>query len=182
MRKPTGVSRRLLQCMEHLEEDDFEGALVNLFSALDPTAKRRRPKEGVAKRIKAFLEDEERLMSSLTGNCLSNIKCNDLSITDTLYKFGRTSIVHEGELDPRIEFNCNGTFSIGSKKLILPSSYIVGMSVAVITAPENSNEYIDVPFSIIVFEKSFNVAELWGNAEAIKGYICEKFKNKELFS
>ena len=64
-KKATGVSRRVLQAIKHMQTSDHEGALVNLFPAIDQTAKRRRPKEGVGKRIKAFLEDEEKLISTV---------------------------------------------------------------------------------------------------------------------
>lgn len=182
MSKPTGVSRRLLQCIKHLQENDFEGALINLFPALDQTAKRRRSKDGVGKRIKAFLEEEEKLISIVaTGNCFSNIVCNGTSITDALYKFGRTSIAHVGELDPRLEFNSNGSVLIGREKWNLPSGYITGMCIAVITAKENANECIDEPLAITVFERSFTIADLWGNSEEIKAQICRQFKNTELF-
>ncbi|MEL4280912.1 MULTISPECIES: hypothetical protein [Shewanella] len=176
MKKPTGVSRRILQCVKHLQENDLEGALVNLFPAIDQTAKRRRPKDGVGKRIKAFLEEEEKLISVIaTGNFLSNIRCNDISITDALYKFGRTSIAHEGELDPRLEFNANGAIEIGTEKWNLPSGYIVGMCIAVITASENVNEQIEMPFSITVFEKSFPLNAMWGDSAVIKVHIEEHF-------
>jgi hypothetical protein len=49
MVKPTGISRRLMQCVTHLQSNDCEGALVNLFPAMNKTAKKRRPKDGVAK-------------------------------------------------------------------------------------------------------------------------------------
>lgn len=183
MSKPTGVSRRLLQCIKHLQENDFEGALVNLFPALDQTAKRRRSKDGVGKRIKAFLEEEEKLISIVaTGNCLSNIVCDGVSITDALYKFGRTSIAHEGELDSRLEFNSNGSVLIGTEKWSLPSGYITGMCIAVITAKENANECVGELLAITVFGRSFAIAELWGNSAEIKAHICQQFKNSELFN
>ena len=182
MRKPTGVSRRLLQCVKHLQDDDFEGALVNLFPALDQTAKRRRLKDGVGKRIKTFLEEEEKLISIVaTGNSFSSIVCNGISITDALYKFGRTSIAHEGELDPRLEFNSNGSVLIGTHKWNLPSGYITGMCIAVITAKENANEYIDAPLALTIFDRSFSIMELWGNSEEVKAHICAQFRNTELF-
>jgi len=182
MQKPTGVSRRLNQCVKHLQDNDFEGALVNLFPAIDQTAKRRRPKDGVGKRIKAFLEEEEKLISIIaTGNCFSNIVCDGISITDALYKFGRTSIAHEGELDPRLAFNQNGSILIGTENWNLPSGYITGMCISVITAPENINEYINEPLGITIFDKPFPLADLWGNSKDIKLHICNKFKNKQLF-
>ena len=97
MSTPSGVSRRLQQCVERLQRGDFEGALVNLFPAIDMTAKRRRPKKGVGARIRAFLEEEEALISAVaTGNVLQNIVVNGVSITDVLYKFGRNPIRSRG--------------------------------------------------------------------------------------
>lgn len=181
-KKATGVSRRVLQAIKHMQTSDHEGALVNLFPAIDQTAKRRRPKEGVGKRIKAFLEDEEKLISTVaTGNCLSNIVCDGISITDALYKFGRTSIAHEGELDPRLEFNLNGSIEIGSDKWNLPIGYIIGMCVAVIIAEENDAESFDDQLSITVFDKQFSIESLWGNGAELKSHICCKFQNDDLF-
>jgi hypothetical protein len=183
MNKPTGVSRRLSQCIKHFNEKDYEGALVNLFPAIDQTAKRRRKKDGVGKRIKAFLVEEEKLISILgTGNCFSNISVNGTSITDALYKFGRTPIAHEGELDPRLEFNESGAVQIGVEKWNLPVGYILGMCVATITAPENSSEHIDYPLSITVFGKTHLVSELWGNSDPLKKYLCAMFDDTNLFA
>lgn len=182
-KKPTGVSRRLLQCVKHLQTNDFEGALVNLFPAIDQTAKRRMPKVGVGKRIKGFLEEEEKLISIVaTGNCYSNIVCDGVSVTDALYKFGRTSIAHEGELDPRLEFNSNGSVLIGSEKWNLPSGYITGMCVAAIVSEENKDEHIGEPLSITIFDKLFLISDLWGNSSEIKSHISSKFQDDQLFN
>jgi len=75
MPKPTGISRRLEQCIQHLQSDDYEGALVNLFPAIDKTAKKRRPKDGVGKRIKAFLEEEETLISAAAHQSNGALMC-----------------------------------------------------------------------------------------------------------
>jgi hypothetical protein len=75
MSTSSGVSRRIQQCVQHIQQQDWEGALVNLFPALDKTAKRPRPKAGVGERIKAFLEEEESLISAVaTGNVFKGIQ------------------------------------------------------------------------------------------------------------
>ncbi|GAD88657.1 hypothetical protein VHA01S_008_00530 [Vibrio halioticoli NBRC 102217] len=181
-KKPSGVSRRLLQAIKHLSSNDYEGALVNLFPAIDQTAKRRRPKDGVGKRVKSFLEDEEKLISIVaTGNCFSKIVCDGISVTDALYKFGRTSIVHEGELDPRIQFNLNGAIEIGSNKWNLSIGYITGMCVAVIVSYENHAESIEEQLAITVFGKQFPIESLWGNSRELKNHICREFRDSTLF-
>ncbi len=124
----------------------------------------------------------EKLISTIaTGNCLSNIVCDGISITDALYKFGRTSIAHEGELDPRLEFNLNGSIQIGSDKWNLPIGYITGMCAAVIVAEENVAESFDDQLAISVFGKQFPIESLWGNSQQIKTHICNEFRNSELF-
>lgn len=183
MNSPSGVSRRLQQCIERLGAQDCEGALVNLFPAIDKTAKKRRPKEGVGKRIKAFLQDEEVLISSVaTGNVFKNCSFDGVTFQDALYNFGRTPIAHEGELDPRLTFNTDGGLQIGKDCWNLPISYIVGMSLAVIIASENAGEHTAEGLGITVFGRQFALNEIWGHPESVREHICTMFRNPNLFA
>lgn len=183
MATPSGVSRRMQQCVERLQAGDCEGALVNLFPAIDKTAKKRRPKDGVGKRIKAFLRDEEVLITAVgTGNVFKGCAFDGMSFHDAVYNFGRTPIAHEGELDPRLTFNNNGGLQIGRDKWNLPASFIVGMSLAVIIAPENKAEQTADSLGIVIFGKQFVLNEIWGKPESVHKHICEKFHDPYLFS
>ena len=87
-------------------EDAFpntaEVSFENLTDIIDKTAKKRRHKDGVGKRIKAFLKDEEVLITAIgTGNVFRNFSYDGVSFHDALYKFGCTPIAHKGELYPR---------------------------------------------------------------------------------
>src|SRR5438045_1807998 len=125
---PSGVSRRMQRCAEHLQSGDPEGALVNLFPAIDKTGKKRRPKDGVGSRIKTFLQDEEVLITAAaTGNVFKDCKFDGMAFHDALYEFGRTPIAHEGELDPRLTFNNDGRLEIGKDRWNLPVSFISAM-------------------------------------------------------
>lgn len=182
MPEPSGISRRLQQCVEHIQTRDFEGALVNLFPAIDRTAKKRRPRDGVGARIRAFLKDEEVLISAIgTGNVFARISINGVTIPDALYKFGRTPIAHEGELDPRLRFNDSGSVEIGVDRWNLPSGYITGMSIAVVVAPENQGERISDHLAITLFGRQLRVNDLWGQKVMVQQIICEKFMDPHLF-
>jgi len=168
-------------CLIHVDRREYEAALVDFFPALDKTAKRRRPTDGVAKRIKGFISDQEGIISAVaTGNIFRNIRMDGVSFPDAIYTFGRTAISHEGELDPRLTFNESGSLQIG-EVWNLPSSYITGLCIGVIVAPENASEFIDTPISVTVMGHSFQLNDLWGAETRIKQLIADKFRNPHLF-
>lgn len=180
---PTGISRRVEQCILHLQSNDCEGALVNLFPAIDRTAKRRRPRAGVGERIKAFLTDEEATISAVgTGNMFVDINIDGISVPEALYKFGRTPIAHEGELDPRLRFTTDGSLSMGASNWELPIGYIIGMCIAVIASPENKGERLTRDWGISIFGKQFQLNEIWGARESIEAHIGGVFSNHEIFA
>ena len=181
MKNPSSISRRIESCIHYTNIKNYESAMINFFPALDKTAKKRRQREGVGSRIKKFISDEEEIITAISmGNILKNVNCNGVSFPEAIYKFGRTSIAHEGELDKRLNFNDVGELSIGNV-WNLPSSYINGLLLSVILAPENKNEYIKNPIEIILFRQKFKLNELWGAKDDIKKIISNSFRNPELF-
>lgn len=183
MKSPSGVSRRIEQAVLRLQARDPEGALVNLFPAIDKTAKKRRPRDGVGRRIKAFLKDEEVLITAIgMGGVFRNCSFDGMSFEDALYKFGRTSIAHEGELDPMLSFSERGAIKIGVEGWILPIQYISGMSLAVVVAKENAGEAVDDSLGVNVFGRLFRVNELWGDGSQLRSHICELFQDANLFT
>jgi hypothetical protein len=164
--------------MHALQNRKFEDACIHLFPAMDTTAKKRRPKNGVGDRIKKFLSDQEDIISvAATGNYIVNCTFNGLTFPEAIYKFGRTSIVHEGELDERLKFTSTNQIMIG-EKWSLPSSYILAMCVAVMAAPENSREKIDAPCIINLFEKQWPVNEIWGAEKELREIVSSRFSQR----
>jgi hypothetical protein len=155
--------------------------MINFFPALDKTAKRRRPKAGVGERIRNFISDQEAIITAIaTGNIFQNISVNGVSFPEAIYKFGRTPIAHEGELDPRLTFNNAGSLQIGDI-WNLPTSYITGLCVGVMVAPENAQEFIDKSLSLTIFSHEFKINELWGAEALVKKVIADAFRNPNLF-
>lgn len=177
----TSISRRIEKSIEAFGKKDYEDAFVQLFPAIDKTAKKRRPRDGVGSRIKSFISDEEAIITAIaTNNIITNISIDGIDFPTALYKFGRTSIIHEGELDERLEINEQGNLRIGHV-WNLPATYIIGLIVAVIAAPENSGERIDENIGINLFGEQYKANDLWGNLHVIQTKICKDFRNDELF-
>lgn len=176
MKQPSSISRRMQDAVSAYIKNDYEGCFVHLFPAIDKTAKLRRPSGKVGERVRAFLTDQEDIISAIaTGNVLKGIYNNGASIPDALYKFGRNSIAHEGELDPRLEINNTGSLQIG-EKWDLPSYYIFGMCIAAICASENNNEQLtNTDWTVTIFKKQWKINELWGTELVLRGYISTHF-------
>ena len=179
---PSSVSRRLASCLEAYQRKDYEVSLVHFFPALDKVAKRRRSKDRVGERIKGFLNDEEVLIFAIaTGMVFKGNVINGVTFVEAIYKFGRTSIAHEGELDPRLQFVDGGSWSIGDKWL-LPSSFILGLSVAVMAAPECKSERIASDANVTLFGRQWAINELWGAEREVKTHIATEWGDPQLFS
>lgn len=181
MKEPTAISRRISSCWAHLSKKEHEEALIDFFPALDKTAKKRRPKLGVGARIKEFLSDEEGLISALAINAyIANSRFGEYTFPEAIYKLGRTSIAHEGELDQKLRFDNMNGMEIG-ETWNLPPSYISALTISVMIAPENKNESIDLPISITFYETVFPINTLWGAKDMVRNMICTKFRDPKLF-
>lgn len=170
----SSISRRIESSINSFQQNDFESALVHYFPALDKTAKKRYPKDGVGKRIKKFLDDELDIITYIATKSIYRIHVNGLSFPDAIYKFGRTSIAHEGELDPRINFDNKTGMTIGHQ-WNLPPSFIIGLIVSVLLAPENSTEQLKKDYYVTIHGDEFDLKKQWGDRSGFRTYMEHKF-------
>ena len=173
MPSASGISKRITSCLESLDTGDHESALIHLFPAVDKTAKKRRPKKSVGVRIKGFVADEERLISMLaTRKSITGLKFDGLSFPEVIYRFGKSAILHEGQLDPRLTFNNSGTLQIGAI-WNLPASYITAICICTVAAPENRGEQIPQSYTAEVLGRNYDLNDLWGNRAEIRKRVDE---------
>ncbi|HGY9618028.1 TPA: hypothetical protein ACOJNU_000083 [Pseudomonas putida] len=168
---PSGISRRIEQCFLHYIEGDYEGALVNLFPALDKTAKLRYPRLGVGDRFRSFLNDEMDLITAIgTGGAgvMTGLEVDGLTMVQALYKFGRTAIAHEGELDPRLTISHKNLFSFSSQSMVIPHRLVFSMAMVVVIAPENKGESMQRSLEAVIFGKNILINEQWGRPGVIR--------------
>ncbi|NDL64819.1 hypothetical protein [Acerihabitans arboris] len=179
MANPSSISRRLNSFFGALQHNDFENAFIHYFPALDKTAKLRRPKENVSKRIKAFLTEEEKLLSFIAlGGFVVGNTFNGVSVIDALYKYGRTSIAHEGELDKRLSVQEGRGVSFGDE-FILDKKYLSALGIIVILSPENIGEHLEGNYNLYLIDKYINVNSLWGRKEDVIKKIISLGINEE---
>lgn len=183
MKRPSGVSRRIEVALIRYSERRWEEALLNIFPAMDVTAKKRRQSSRVGDRFRAFVSDEEGLITSVsTGMYIAGNTFDGMTFPDALYKFGRNSIVHDAELDKRLTFNEKGHLTIGRDRWDLPVQYIFGLCIVTIVAPENALEQVSDDLSVTVFGDKHQVNDLWGKREFLRERVREQFGNSDLFS
>jgi len=171
----SSISRRMEASISAFMKNDFETCLIHYFPALDKTAKRRRIKDGVGNRIRRFLDDELDIISHVATQNIFRLNCDGLSIPQAIYKFGRTSIAHEGELDPRLNFDNQNGMAIGHV-WNLPPAFITGLLLSVIIAPENAAEKFEKEYTLTIHGKNFNTSELWGNRQLIRDWMEAIYK------
>lgn len=171
-KKQTSIGRRLEQSLNSLIGNDYEGSLVHFFPALDKTAKLRRPKARVGERIKEFLQDEEAFISFLAFRIvMANNTFDGLSFAEAIYKFGRTSIMHEGELDRRLSFEDVDLLMIIGDTWKLSPAYIAAMITAVMAAKENANEFFTAPKVLHLHGRAVNANDIWGKKSVIQSML-----------
>lgn len=173
-KKQSSIGRRLEQSLNSLIANDYESSLVHFFPALDKTAKLRRPgsKVGVGERIRGFLKDEEAFISFLAFRIiLENTRFDGVSFPEAIYKFGRTSIMHEGELDRRLSFeNVDQIMIVGDTWKLSPS-YIAAMITAVMAASENSQETFISPKILHLHGRAVNANDIWGKKAMLQDFL-----------
>lgn len=172
MQQQGSIGRRLEATLVAFRNKDYETCLIHLFPALDKTAKRRRPSAKVGERICKFLEENEDLLSyiAMNGSVLRNVHVGDMSVPKAIYSYARCPIAHEGELDPRLQITEENKMMFG-KEWIFPTSYIFALIIAVLIAPENSDEFLQENIILDFSNKSFSANEMWGCASSVRKEI-----------
>ncbi|EPO7767681.1 hypothetical protein QDQ60_02425 [Klebsiella aerogenes] len=164
------IAKRIEKSVEAFFANDYETCLLQLFPAVDNTSKARRPKKKVGERIKSFLDDQQDIITYIALRIAfkGGIMIDDQTLSDAIYHITRTSIVHEGQLDPRLKFVEEGELRASKDLWILPKNYIFGMIIAVITAKENKQSSLPEDWKIEMFGKEFTLNNIWGEEDKFR--------------
>ncbi|HFK7272801.1 MULTISPECIES: hypothetical protein [Citrobacter freundii complex] len=172
MQQQGSVGRRLDAAFDAFNKREYENCLVQLFPALDKTAKKRRPGAKVGVRICKFLEENEDLLSYIAtnGGILMDIHIGDMTVPKAIYLYGRCPIAHEGELDPRLQIT-EGTKLMFGSNWIFPTSYIFALIIAIMAAEENADEFLSQDLHLNFNNKEFLANQIWGQSNYVREAI-----------
>ncbi|MEZ5470403.1 MAG: hypothetical protein R3E90_01345 [Marinicella sp.] len=166
------IPNRVESSLRHLKNNNYEEALLNLFPAIDRTAKLRRKKLGSGLRFKKFIADQFDIVSVLGFGSLisSDCKFGGETFQHVLYQLCRNSLVHEGELASNMKI-VSGSASIVGGNWELSENIIFGLIIAVITARENKKSKLSVNYQVSFLGEMFSLNSIWGEEEVIKKKI-----------
>lgn len=169
MTQKSHIAIRIEKAIKEHRAAEYSDALLNLFPAMDATAKKRYPKWGNGKRMKQFVADEHAtIWAAATGASFGSITIDDMDLPTAIYKFARNAILHDGGLDPRIRFDAPGMVMLSKEAWIFPPSFIPALIFSVVIAPENSGLSSNTQVNYGFLGHELGIDGLWGEKERIQ--------------
>ncbi len=171
-----GAVRRSL---DHWERREWDLAVVHACNALDGTAKKRYPHEGVASRFKRTLRDSLDIFATMAAPTVdfeqtrfpiavkSDLSDSRPDIADVLYGIHRWNHGHDNELPKGFELTPHGPRPLGihiwsAGKIQLPAAVVIGVLAVAVFSPENKDQTIPDGYQLSWYQHVFNICLWWG--------------------
>ncbi|MEQ3723520.1 hypothetical protein [Alcanivorax sp.] len=168
------IASRIEKAIESYQESDYEDALLQLFPAMDATAKKRYSKFGNAKRMKQFIADDHGIIwAAATGMLIGSINIDGTDLPSAVYKFARCTLIHEGGLDRRISFNAPGMVMLSANNWRFPPTFIPALIMIVVMAPENKGLTSSTELDYGFLGQQLQIDQLWGDKARVQE-ICDQ--------
>jgi hypothetical protein len=184
-----GIADRLAETMEKMSAKQVDNALIQVSIALDATAKKVHGKGG-RQVYQTFIHDNLGLITRISfGPPVLNIRVKyDLNrnqpadqpaitpdadgrftIEQVLYHAVRCGLLHESHIPEDLVFSDEQMIKVdsaadpGNPRLVLPSSLVYGLIVAVVTEPANAGLTVEERFGLNVPGlTTIPINRLWG--------------------
>jgi hypothetical protein len=164
--------------LENLNEGRCDIALALVCSCVDATATLQYPDiKQNNKKYKKFLKENMRTITTygFPGVSVSGIKikCSNISeikadtegytdIENILYHIIRCSLIHQCQLDERINLVPYTHIGDFEDKFEIPNALIFGLLLSVVLAECNSRLKLDKEYILTLNKKQLNINQLWG--------------------
>lgn len=169
------IGKRVAETIGKMASRDPEGALFQICSAIDVTAAAEYKQKGKSS-YKRFLHDNLGLITDIAfgGKKILNINLEYdhpninktpeglSSIQDIIYHAVRCGLYHEAGLRDDLKFTDEQKIYTEGGILVLPSSLIYGLTVAVVVSPSNEYESSPKPSVLNFGNFSIPISKLWG--------------------
>ena len=164
--------------LQLLKEGKHDVALSLACSAVDATSAKMFPEETHNnRRYKKFLKQNMRIITTFGMPGLSasgiRIKCRNIpgmktdaegmaGLEDILYHIIRCGLIHQCEIEERIEFIQKTMLGDFEQKFKIPYAIVRGLVMSVILAKENKNESMLESHYVNLSNKNIDLNTLWG--------------------
>jgi hypothetical protein len=173
------VADSVKQALNYWDRQDWDTALFHASNAVDATAKKRYPQEGVAARYKRTVRDAVDIFCVMGAPGIdfdesrfpiavkSDLPDSRPDIADVLYGIHRHSHGHEDELPNGFELTPHGSRATRvhvwrNGKIQLPAGSALGLIAIAVFAPENKDQVIPFDYQLTWFDHVFHISDWWG--------------------
>lgn len=174
------VGKRVADTVEKMAANDPEGALFQICAAIDATAARETGKSGRSS-YKAFIKQNLALITQIAFSGRTVLGMNlaidhasvkrdakgTASIEDILYHVVRCGLYHQAALPKELQFTDQVQIHMKDGRLLLPSSLINGLIVAVVVSPANRGELCSELSTLNLGAAILPLNKLWGRREEL---------------
>lgn len=169
--------------LDLLNQGRYDVALSLACSAVDATAAKIFPAESNNARYKSFLSEHMHIVTTfgtpglraggITIKCMNipDLKTDPngmLPLEDILYHIVRCGLVHECEIDQRLEFTERTQIGDFGEKFRIPFAVIIGLIAAVVLAKSNTKESAPGNHQILLDGKLVPINSLWGRIDEVR--------------
>jgi len=169
------IGKRVSEAIEKMEASDSEGALFAICAPIEATAVKEFNKKGRSS-YKNFIHQNLGLITDIAfgGRQILNMnlaynhpdlkKNSDgtYSFQDIIYHVVRCGHYHEAKIPDNLKFTQEGLISVNDGNLVLPSSLIYGLIIAVVVSPANSGENTNKNEILNLYNFPIPINKLWG--------------------
>jgi hypothetical protein len=181
------IGKRIAEAAEKSAQGDPESALISVCIAIDATSAKLYGKSGRSS-YKKFVHDNFALITKVAfgnltigalriGYAHPDIDAHPdglCSIEEIIYHVVRCGLLHTAELHSSIRFTKELRFVAKDGILTLPSSFVVGLIVAVVACPVNSRETSPLACSLTLAKTERSLNELWGKRDGLEKELLKK--------
>jgi hypothetical protein len=170
------IGKRVTKAWQELMNGDPEGALVQICTAIEKTAKLEGKRK--AGGYKRFVDENMPIITSVgVGVALKAIKLGGyhhpelrpapdgtVPLQDIIYHVIRCRLYHDAGLPADLEIT-EDRIGVENGHLLMPKHLVTGMVLAVVAAPINKKERTDPTFFVIAKRITFYLDQVWGRRD-----------------